>query len=481
MKNYLQNKKRIFLVPIFLFIAFCVLQFISYTLTNTLNLQKDFTQSGSYTLSKSSIELSKNLTEDITINVLANEEKFKQASPYFNQVNELLKQYKRYSDKIKVEFIDFETNPNFLKNYENITLVEGDILITSLNKNVPISANSLFNLTFSEESIDILSSKAESTISSAILSIVSPSQKTIGFLTSNDTYPTDSIKEKLTQNNYLNVDLDLSQVVPNNVDVLFLFSPKTDLSSEEIKNLTIFSNTDKKTVIYVADTQQPANMANINSFLNSFGVNIGEGLIVESDTNLIYNQNPYMSLLTYENYTYAGALSENKIYPLIPFSMPLTATENKPENITVSNLLKFSDTVHIQPNDASTDWKPSDATLASGTLGMTLSQKTNQSELSNLVVIPSASFFDDYIFGDDSIANGNYFISLLNNLTDRTDVIPMTFNSLNSKLLKLPQSASQAITLFFLIFLPLIIVVTGFFVLNKRNKNTIKKNKNMVQ
>jgi len=88
-------------------------------------------------------------------------------------------------------------------------------------------------------------------------------------------------------------------------------------------------------------------------------------------------------------------------------------------------------------------------------------------------VIVSSSLIsaDQSILGSTSVSNSEYYINLLNKLTERKDGIVISSKELGSKELGISQSQANILGLFFFIAIPLAVIICGTVVwLRRRNK-----------
>ena len=105
----------------------------------------DLTTDNIFQLSDESIEYIENLDQDVTINVLADEETFSGQNDYYRQANEVIQNYTKYSDRITVRYIDLYTNPELQQKYSKETLSVGGILVECGERYQTLTAYDLFN------------------------------------------------------------------------------------------------------------------------------------------------------------------------------------------------------------------------------------------------------------------------------------------------------------------------------------------------
>ena len=148
------------------------------------DLTIDLTSAQAFDISQESIDYLNTLNEDVEIVTMVDEAAFQSTtSAYYKQAYEVLKKYEMYSDRITVKFVDMTSDPTYANRYSEIykgNITQYSIVVTCGNRIKVISVNDLFNteINYQTYSYDIVSSKAEQVLTSAIMYVTDPSPKT---------------------------------------------------------------------------------------------------------------------------------------------------------------------------------------------------------------------------------------------------------------------------------------------------------------
>lgn len=436
-------------------------------------LSYDFTATGAYELSQNSIDLLTHIDKDIQITVLLEEEEFISCDNdgYFRQANEIMKQYTQYCDKIKLKYVDIVSNPAIANNYPDDELAQTDVIVSCGDKYKILTVEDLFNINvdYYTYSSYITSSKAEETITSALLNVVSDESVKVSVVTD---FSTKSYYEYfinlLKKNNY---DVEEISLLTDDIDaetgIVVLLPPSKDYGSSAIEKLSEFlvnSGEYGKTVVYVPNITT-VETPNLDDFCEEWGVKVGDGLAFEGDTTRLIGST-YMDLVLakYDDESYTADLKYPDVPVISVYSRPIEIVDS---SITTT-LLKYSDKSGIQPSTADENWSMKDAMLGNETPVATLSTKSSSSNSSNLLVIGSAESLSETILSSP-YNNSDYYLKLLYKLSGRDDIaVSIEAKSLSGSEMTVTTSQANAYGIFFMILLPVIIIVTGIIIWARR-------------
>ena len=74
----------------------------------------DLTRDQTFDMTQESIDYVKGLDKDIKITVLNDEDSFVAGGQYYQQANNIIKQYPQYNSRITLEYVDVNKNPAYL-------------------------------------------------------------------------------------------------------------------------------------------------------------------------------------------------------------------------------------------------------------------------------------------------------------------------------------------------------------------------------
>jgi ABC-type uncharacterized transport system involved in gliding motility auxiliary subunit len=188
-------------------------------LTSKYSKQFDLTENKRYTLSQQTQKILKSLENDIEILCF-----YTAGASNRMQMEDLLSQYKYYTNKLKYRFIDPDRNPAEAKKYE--IKFDGTAVVIYGNKNEKVVGNN------------------EEDLTNALVKITRKQQKTIYFLKGHgereiaDTegLGLSSLKTELEKQQYQVKDIVLAQEeLPEDCELLIIAGPQTDPFEAERK------------------------------------------------------------------------------------------------------------------------------------------------------------------------------------------------------------------------------------------------------
>lgn len=248
----------------FIFLGILVL---ANLLAATHSARKDLTEAGLFSLSDQSQKVLDNLEEDVQ--VLA----FFQAAKG-TPLDDLLKNYARYSPRFSYEFIDPVKNPEKANKHEVTTT---DILVVKCgDRETKIPGTT------------------EEDITNAILKIANPAQKKIRFLTAHGERDLAGEEEQgywvakkaLENENYEVLPLELYMIdeVPADTDILVVASPEKPLERNELEAIERYVDQGGD-VLFLMD---PGTSPGLDEFVAKWGVKVGDNVVVDQVFRLFY-------------------------------------------------------------------------------------------------------------------------------------------------------------------------------------------------
>lgn len=443
---------------------------LAVALSERAGLSLDLTANAAYEAGKETKELLAGLTKDVDLYVLTASDTFG-GNAYLIQAQRMLEQYPRLSSHVKLTYVDYVSDPTFASKFPNLTLSQGDVLVTCGDMVKQLQISSLFNYEYSDSgNMTITSSRTEEALSAAIAYVVGGKQVTTAFLTGNGEPDKAVFGKLLSDNNFEVRSLNLATDGINaSVNILMLIAPQIDLSEDSLKKLDdfLFNNGQYgKTLFYCADVTQKA-LPNMEAFLKEWGVAVEDGVVFETTASLTYQYQPYYPVAGYIDETYKGMLKDATRPMLMPLSRPLTVLFTNKDNNHTQILTQFGATSGVRPSSAqdtftakeATRWGPIPAfVLASkqiyGTTGYVQAR-------SNVLVSASAAMLDEYSLQNTSLANSEYVLDVFNSLSERKNTIAIEPKSLSGKTLAMSNAQATAIGILFAAALPLVVLAAG--------------------
>ncbi|MBP1549091.1 MAG: GldG family protein [Oscillospiraceae bacterium] len=469
-----------------------LLNVVLSVLSESINMNFDITPNSDFEISEETKDYLASLNENVEICTTVDELVFKTSeNRYYRQAYEVLKKYEFNSDKITVNFVDMTTNPTYVEKYKKYydgTINDSSIIIFNEDtKRIKVlSTSDLFNTEvnyyyFQEQ---IVSSKAEQTLTSAIMYITDPEPKTAVYLNvMTQSVAGENIQSMLNSNGFDLLTVDpLIEEIPADADLIVLNAPINDLSPDVINKLYNFMENGGnygKNMIYLASMEQNET-PNIDAFLAEWGIAVKSGVVSDNNQqNLDPNYYGYgfASFIEENDYT-AGIAAENIEAPVVSYyARPIELLFDFSGNVSVISLLNTAETgiaitTEMQEEYAETGAMPviEEQAIPMIALSNKYTFIENEQVLSNLVVFGSDQMLRSDITSATYYNNGDYFVSILNKISGKENGIYIVEKDLSGD--TFPLTTSQFIVLAVVMFvIPLAVLITGIVVwIRRRHK-----------
>lgn len=456
------------LIILLLLAAAFLLNAVALVLSNRFPLSVDLTANAAYEIGDETRQVLAGLEQDISIDVLATEEAFSGDS-YLVQVKHILDRYPQYSDRVSLRYIDYAADPSYAASHPDLTLSEGDIIVSGNDRVRQLDMSSLFNYAYTATgSLTIESSRAEEALTGAILNILSDRDVRIGVLSGNGQQDAAGFVALLVNNNYVLETVVAATDDLSAYDALLLLAPQTDLSEDDVRKLEeyLYNNGEYgKTLFYAASVTQTA-LPNLETFLSEWGVAVGDGSVFETTADRTYQYQPYYPIADYTSETWRDMLIDSSAPILMPLSRPLEVLFESRDGQYTETLLSFGETAGVRPSDAGEDFAADDAEQWGPIPAMVLATRRVYengalARQSSVVVTGSVSMLENLCLQNSSLSNSSYLLNLFNTLTEREETVTIAPKSLAGKTLGI--TTAQVTTLGMVLggLLPLAILGTG--------------------
>jgi len=242
-----------------------------------------------YEISDTSRDLLKGLNQDVTMTVLAVKDETD------DRITTFLSKYAGLSGKIKVKWVDPVLHPSALTQYnagENSIVVScedtGKSTTVSFSDIIVQDMSSYYYTgSASESGFD-----GEGQLTSAVNYVTSDVRETI-YRTSGhgESAFSTTISDLMTKNNYNVSELNMMMSeIPDDCDLLLMYAPATDLSSDEKTMVESYLGAGGKMMILLGDTNA-TELPNLSAIMKAYGMEPVDGYI--ADTQRSYQGNAY--------------------------------------------------------------------------------------------------------------------------------------------------------------------------------------------
>ena len=496
-------------LTIVFFVFLVLVNIVATKLFEKYPITIDLTEEKIYSITDESADYIKSIDMDVMITVCADEQAFAGLSTYTQQANEVMKTYSKYNDKIKYQYMDIKSNPDFYKDYTD-EVAQYDIIVETNPKGddgKPIKRTRVIGLIdlvqFNDELTEMFSqygvsveeyakqigndltfisyygnyiesSSAEQAFTSAIMAVTDPSPVTVTFLEGrNELSEFSYFRTLLTANGYTVKTANITtDDIPEDTDVLVIGAPKVDYLPEELDKVDKFLLNDGllgRQLIYVADYGQ-SDTPNIDEFLKEYGLEIGKGVVCET----------YQSNYAQQNYyTISSEISDDFTQDMTNTSPQLLILGSRPVNplYEEDGMIKTFKYV-TSTDDAYTMDTQSQETLTKGKQNyIVLSSKASfgvendDTYYSNVLAIGGSSIIADQVLAYNQYQNREYILSVVNGLTGKTKGITVTPKVISGNIFDINEGQKTKLKWTFIVIIPAVVLITGLVIwIRRKNK-----------
>lgn len=440
----------------------------------------DLTDDGIYQLTEESIDFVKNLDGDVNVHVCVSESDFigaASSSTYYKQAYEIINGYSKYNKNIKVDYVDLMEEPEFKQKYTGYDIADGSIIVESDKRVKVASINDLFNTSQNQStgSYDI-SSKAEQVMTSAIMYVSDDEVMKVSVLTGHSESSVDGFTSILTANNYETTTQNIStEEINPEATLAVIYAPTTDYSAEELDKLDAFLDNDGKfgkTLIYIAAINQPE-LPNLEEFLSEWGIQLGTGVLYETNTANAYG-NQFIMGLDYTAADYTEDLRQADLPFIGSYCRPVSTLWEESGNRTTTVLLSTPQTAILVPYDADENFDISaqeQKAYGAAVLGQRTRYEGSEGISSNVLVFGGTELFNASLTSSATFNNNEYTVNLINGLAGKEESISIVDVSFDEETLTITQSQYFTMNVLFMFILPIAMIVIGIVIwVLRRNK-----------
>lgn len=460
-------------------VATILLNVVVSLMSNKLpGMSIDFTSTGAFQLSETSIKLAQNVKKDLKITFLDDKQSYRSkasSNTYYAQVMAIAEEYGKYNGNISAEYISIVDNPNFKNKYPQETLSSDNIIISCGDKYRVLSQYDIFNVkSYYNTYSYIASSKAEEAFDGAILAVTSTESTKLAIVEDNSTEDFTYFKNILEQNNYELVSVKLEQEdIPKDAKMLIVLTPEKDFSKTAAKKIRTYLENSKeygKNMLYIPSSKT-YKTPNLDEVLSDWGITVGDGLAYELENSSVYGKNMYDGILCYMGSNAFTSNFDNNSAPVISsYARPITL-DSKAET---QSLLQYSSKSGICPSDADDSYdftgnaKGNIVIAGYGVNGIFADNEKSSDKISTIFVFGSSTMFEKTILAS-TYSDQKYILSMLSEACGRVDQeIAVEAKELTKYDVQIDNNLASVIGLVCYVGLPVAVICAGLIIFVKR-------------
>lgn len=481
-------------------------------------LSFDMTSNASYSISDETIDYVKSIDKDVKITVLAEKDDFDAQNVYTLQADEVLQKYAQYNSKIKIEYVDFLSNPNLVSQYDDglsaydiifettqvgddkkeykRTSVVSPLELVNFSSEVVSSLSSsgmtleamavnyygselnfitryatqTYSNSSGEKANYIESSNAEQAYTSALMIVTDSNPVKITLLTGRgEAVPLNYYQTLMKANGYEVDSVNITtEDIPADTNIAVIAVPTVDYTDAEVKKVSDFLNNDgklEKNLMYIESVQQP-DTPKIDELLEEYGIIFEDYYMYDAEASNVSNGYLKVNLAAEE---YEKDIKNNSLAMLTTlYTKPITLKFDEEDMKKTVTLLKTADTGYKA--DMNSGEKVSSGEQITAAIGYkAVFGEDNTEGYSQVLVLGSEFLLDDSILQATQYANSQWILSVTNQMTGKTTSgITIEPSKIGGELFELTDAQISIYKWVFILVIPLIVLVIGVVVWVRR-------------
>lgn len=425
----------------------------------------DVTANKLYTLTDDTKTMIRNLSEDVTIYVLADE------TAKDEDLDKTLQQIKGLSDHMKVEYINPVSNPKFYYNYAEEEPSDNSLIVEGPKGSAVIDHNDIYQyeMNYSTYQYTVTGYDGEGQIASAVAKVTVEDVPKFYIITDHDELAyEEAFLNMLDKENaaYENLSLYSVEEIPQDAQGIMINAPTGDYSEDDVDKILRYLEQGGRALI--VPTWTGSDMTNFERILGYYGVSLVDGMIVEEDRDHYY-QTPYWLL----PYVEENALTERVLGGTVfaPFSRGLTYDEEAEDVFYQPFLSTSSSAFSKREVSGGEDYsKGADDIDGPFVIGLQVEKNAEEGGSSKAVIVASEQIFTS---SADKIVPGynmKLFGSIISSLADRESSVSIPVKYFDIGYLAFSARAVYITGFVSIIVIPLGCLIIGLIIWLKRRR-----------
>lgn len=491
--------------------AVVVLNVIVNIVSDRFDTTADLSDSGIYTLDEETTGYLDKLTMDVTVSVMNSETDFEGGGTYYKSVNELLKKMAMQNEHFKVQYLQIDQNPDFTSRFNGETLSTNYIVVESaetgrhriLTPGSYFSCNAfrsqLSQYGYPETYIDqyveqyvnssyasrvIDGSNIEQAAISAMLYVTNTDPVRVAFTEGFGEGDAGTLSSLLSKNGYDVETINLQSVseIDSDIDYIVMYAPTMDYDNDNLdklakfldndgafgKNLVFFSSSQ---VYYTKTDEDSTALVNLSAFLAEWGIQIGDSIIMQTNSNYTYGNMPFAHVLDIQDTDFAGNVYGNSLFTYDAYVRPVIqiwGEDKSKSSIEQKVLIKTYDGAYLQPlselSNSSFDVNSAESGVFNDAICAYKIHSTSQ-EVSRVVAFGS-EMFPTVSYSNSN--NQNFLVNTFNYISGKTDGVTITSKNFETVGFDMNQGSANVLAIILCIVIPILVIVLGIVIWVRR-------------
>lgn len=450
------------------------------------SLNVDMTAQKINTLSDQAVEVADKVDKDTTIYLIGKEDAYRNDAIYseyglkYSQVANLSERLEEANENIHTEFVDPDTNPEFISRYASDSLTTGKVLVTTEKRHRVLTIDDLFGMTRNQNTGETETySKADSSLAAALEMVNMDKVPVLTIVTGHGEMLTSNnmgyFLDMMEKQNFEIREIDiLTEDIPEDTQLLMIPTPNTDYTDDELDKIrTLLDDKEREEPIAVLAAFHPtqSTLPKLNGFLEEWGISVKSGsMVAESDSSRYASATP-----SYIMVDHVGKWLEDGNYSRLisPVSVPLELLFTGNGEISADALWTTSEGAYVVTENTTEDEieNPTTGKQTVATVSASIVQFDNDLYYRSVLVFGSSYLFTD-AFMETGFDNSSFMSDLMKYVTgvDGSNVSVYT-ERVQTNVMDITASQNTVMMLglgVFTIGLPLVILALGLGIFLKR-------------
>ena len=381
-------------------------------------------------------------------------------------IENLLSKYESLSSHITVTKKNPDVYPTFTAQYTDDDVANNSLIVECGDKSRYIAYSDIYltDVDYTTYSY-VYSFDGEGAITSAIDYVVSDELPKLYMLEGHGEadLPTEFENQIEKENMELeSFSLLNTDEIPEDADAVLIYAPETDISEEEAGMLEDYLLTGGKLLVIAGPTED-GTLTNLYSVLESYGIVVADGLVVEGDRSYYAFQQPYILLPEIESNDITDALIDANYFAIFPLAQGLTITGNDATALLTTSDSSFSKAAGFQLDTYEKEDGDTDGPFA---VAVTVDTAND----GQMIWFASSYFLEDLYNAYSSGANLDLVMNALSSLIGQRDAVSIRSKSLSYNYLTISDSSASMLKAWMIGIIPAAFVIYGVITVIDRRK-----------
>ncbi len=387
-------------------------------------------------------------------------------------LKEVLSRYAAASPMIDVSYVDLDATPAMVEAYsqKDIQLSSDGILVTCGIQSRFLPWSELYEIrTAGDDSqgYSITGLKAETMLTSAIVAVSQQDRPGVAFTAGHSEDDSETLRNLVANSNY-----EVSQAVlgvdelDETVEAIIIAGAKRDFSEAELAILKTFM--DQGGNLCVFRDPEINSLPNLDSYLADWGIAVTDQIVLEprqqmdSPLNIIPNFGVSMINVYFSEHSTYLVLPECRALELSNANASITNAVLRSTSASYAKEFSSMSSLTQSPEDASGPF----TVAATGERSFT--SRDGENDTQYVFATACTGFYQESYLKTESLGNADLVLQVLAQMTDNEVTLNIPTKNLTADSLSLTRTTIILFGAFFVVLLPISLMLTGVWVFLKR-------------